>query len=212
MSGADLDFDPARLAPYLRARLPQLEGPMSVARIGGGQSNPTYRLRFAAGEVVLRKQPAGELLPSAHAVDREHRVMAALGRDRRAGAADAAPVRGPRGDRHAVLRDGGARRPRGPRFQHSRRDAGRARRDVRFDERRAGAAAPGRLAGGRARGLRPARRLLRPPGQPLDPPVARLQDPRDPRDRRGWSRGCRRTCRRARTRPRSSTATSASAT
>jgi aminoglycoside phosphotransferase (APT) family kinase protein len=51
---------------------------MSVARIGGGQSNPTYRLRFAAGEVVLRKQPAGELLPSAHAVDREHRVMAAL--------------------------------------------------------------------------------------------------------------------------------------
>jgi aminoglycoside phosphotransferase (APT) family kinase protein len=78
MSGADLDFDPARLAPYLEARLPQCAGPMSVARIGGGQSNPTYRLRFAAGEVVLRKQPAGELLPSAHAVDREHRVMAAL--------------------------------------------------------------------------------------------------------------------------------------
>jgi aminoglycoside phosphotransferase (APT) family kinase protein len=79
MSGADLDFDLARLAPYLRARLPQLEGPMRVARIGGGQSNPTYRLRFASGEAVLRKQPAGELLPSAHAVDREHRVMAALG-------------------------------------------------------------------------------------------------------------------------------------
>jgi aminoglycoside phosphotransferase (APT) family kinase protein len=78
MSGADLDFDPARLGPYLKARLPQCAGPMSVARIGGGQSNPTYRLRFAAGEVVLRKQPAGALLPSAHAVDREHRVMAAL--------------------------------------------------------------------------------------------------------------------------------------
>jgi hypothetical protein len=79
MGGAALDFDPARLEPYLRARLPQLEGPISVARIGGGQSNPTYRLRVASGEVVLRKQPAGELLPSAHAVDREHRVMAALG-------------------------------------------------------------------------------------------------------------------------------------
>jgi aminoglycoside phosphotransferase (APT) family kinase protein len=78
VSGAELDFDPARLAPYLQARLPQLEGPMAVARIAGGQSNPTYRLRFASGEVVLRKQPAGELLPSAHAVDREHRVMAAL--------------------------------------------------------------------------------------------------------------------------------------
>ena len=78
MSGADLDFDPGRLEPYLQAALPQLDGPMRVARIGGGQSNPTYRLRFSSGEVVLRKQPAGELLPSAHAVDREHRVMAAL--------------------------------------------------------------------------------------------------------------------------------------
>jgi aminoglycoside phosphotransferase (APT) family kinase protein len=78
MSRVDLDFDPARLAPYLAARLPQCAGPMSVARIGGGQSNPTYRLGFAAAEVVLRKQPAGDLLPSAHAVDREHRVMAAL--------------------------------------------------------------------------------------------------------------------------------------
>ena len=75
----NLDFDPARLAPYLRAQLPELDGPMAIARISGGQSNPTYRLRFASGEVVLRKQPAGELLPSAHAVDREHRVMAALG-------------------------------------------------------------------------------------------------------------------------------------
>ena len=51
---------------------------MSAARIGGGQSNPTYWLRFGERAVVLRKQPAGELLPSAHAVDREHRVMAAL--------------------------------------------------------------------------------------------------------------------------------------
>ena len=51
---------------------------MRVARIGGGQSNPTYRLRFPDRTVILRKQPAGELLPSAHAVDREHRVMQAL--------------------------------------------------------------------------------------------------------------------------------------
>jgi aminoglycoside phosphotransferase (APT) family kinase protein len=78
MSGADLDFDPARLEPYLKARLPQLDGPTRVGRIGGGPSNPTNRRGFASGGVVLRKQPAGELLPSAHAVDREHRVMAAL--------------------------------------------------------------------------------------------------------------------------------------
>ena len=78
MTRADLDFDPARLEPYLKAQLPELAGPMGAERIGGGQSNPTYWLRFGERAVVLRKQPAGELLPSAHAVDREHRVMAAL--------------------------------------------------------------------------------------------------------------------------------------
>jgi aminoglycoside phosphotransferase (APT) family kinase protein len=79
MTRADLDFEPARLEPYLTARLRELSGPMTAERIGGGQSNPTYWLRFGDRTVVLRKQPAGELLPSAHAVDREHRVMAALG-------------------------------------------------------------------------------------------------------------------------------------
>jgi aminoglycoside phosphotransferase (APT) family kinase protein len=73
-----LDFDPRRLEGYLKARLPELEGEMGVVRIGGGQSNPTYRLKFAASEVILRKQPTGELLPSAHAVDREFRVQRAL--------------------------------------------------------------------------------------------------------------------------------------
>jgi aminoglycoside phosphotransferase (APT) family kinase protein len=73
-----LDFDPHRLAGYLKARLPELRGAMAVERIGGGQSNPTYWLRFGGEKVVLRKQPSGELLPSAHAVDREHRVQAAL--------------------------------------------------------------------------------------------------------------------------------------
>jgi aminoglycoside phosphotransferase (APT) family kinase protein len=78
MTTAELDFDPARLQAYLAARVPGLCGPMRVARIGGGQSNPTYRLGFPERTVILRKQPAGELLPSAHAVDREHRVMQAL--------------------------------------------------------------------------------------------------------------------------------------
>jgi aminoglycoside phosphotransferase (APT) family kinase protein len=72
------DFEPDRLEGYLKARLPELAGPMTVLRIGGGQSNPTYRLKFVAAEVILRKQPAGELLPSAHAVDREFRVQSAL--------------------------------------------------------------------------------------------------------------------------------------
>jgi aminoglycoside phosphotransferase (APT) family kinase protein len=72
------DFDQDRLAGYLRARIPDLDGAMAVAPIGGGQSNPTYRLRFAGRDLILRKQPAGELLPSAHAVDREYRVQSAL--------------------------------------------------------------------------------------------------------------------------------------
>ena len=72
------DFDPARLEGYVKARLPDLEGAMSVEPIGGGQSNPTFFLRFRSSDVVLRKQPSGELLPSAHAVDREYRVQKAL--------------------------------------------------------------------------------------------------------------------------------------
>jgi aminoglycoside phosphotransferase (APT) family kinase protein len=75
---ATIDFDPARLERHLKAHLPELGGAMAVEPIVGGQSNPTYRLRFANREVVLRKQPAGELLPSAHAVDREFRVQRAL--------------------------------------------------------------------------------------------------------------------------------------
>jgi aminoglycoside phosphotransferase (APT) family kinase protein len=77
-SSVTLDFDPDRLEGYLRARLPELDGRMRVERIGGGQSNPTYRLKFASRDVILRKQPTGELLPSAHAVDREFRVQHAL--------------------------------------------------------------------------------------------------------------------------------------
>jgi aminoglycoside phosphotransferase (APT) family kinase protein len=75
---AALQFDPDRLAGYLKARLPGLGGAMMVEPIAGGQSNPTFRLRFAGRDLILRKQPAGELLPSAHAVDREFRVQQAL--------------------------------------------------------------------------------------------------------------------------------------
>jgi aminoglycoside phosphotransferase (APT) family kinase protein len=75
---AELDFDPGRLAGYLKARVLGLGGAMTVLPIGGGQSNPTFRLRFGGRDLILRKQPAGELLPSAHAVDREFCVQKAL--------------------------------------------------------------------------------------------------------------------------------------
>ena len=72
------DPDPKRLHAFLRTRLAGLDGPPALSRIAGGQSNPTYFVDYPDRAFVLRKQPAGELLPSAHAVDREYRVMDAL--------------------------------------------------------------------------------------------------------------------------------------
>ncbi len=77
--GDRVDFDERRLRRYLDGCLPELGGDLGrIERIGDGQSNPTYRLIFDERAVVLRKQPRGELLPSAHAVDREYRVQKAL--------------------------------------------------------------------------------------------------------------------------------------
>jgi aminoglycoside phosphotransferase (APT) family kinase protein len=75
---AKLEFDATRLEAYLRSHIPDLKGAMRLSRIGGGQSNPTFFVDFDNRAMVLRKKPAGELLPSAHAVDREFRIMKAL--------------------------------------------------------------------------------------------------------------------------------------
>lgn len=79
-SAAPPEFDPRRLDAFLRARIPGLEGdgPPVLERISGGQSNPTFFLTYPNRRLVLRKKPPGELLPSAHAVDREARVLTAL--------------------------------------------------------------------------------------------------------------------------------------
>ena len=71
-------FDEDRLAGVVREHLPDATGKLTVEQFGYGQSNPTYLLRWPNAEFVLRKQPPGELLPSAHAVDREFRVQKAL--------------------------------------------------------------------------------------------------------------------------------------
>ncbi len=73
-----MDFDQERLQDVLRRELPDLRGAMRLERIGGGQSNPTYFVSFDNRAMVLRKQPGSSLLPSAHAIDREYRVMQAL--------------------------------------------------------------------------------------------------------------------------------------
>lgn len=72
------EFAAERLDAWLRQHLPRLEGPLRVARVAGGQSNPTYFITYANRRLVLRKKPSGEVLPSAHAVDREYRVLQAL--------------------------------------------------------------------------------------------------------------------------------------
>lgn len=71
-------FDTTALQPWLMAHLDGFAGPLHVLQFAGGQSNPTYLLSSPAGEWVLRKQPPGPLLPSAHAIDREYRVLRAL--------------------------------------------------------------------------------------------------------------------------------------
>lgn len=71
-------FDESRLAGWLSANLPGFAGPLAVRQFSGGQSNPTYRLETPARAYVLRRKPPGVILPSAHAVEREFRVMSAL--------------------------------------------------------------------------------------------------------------------------------------
>lgn len=71
-------LDEARLAAYLADHLEGFRGPLDIRQFEGGQSNPTYFLHTSDRDYVLRKKPPGELLPSAHAVDREYRVMTAL--------------------------------------------------------------------------------------------------------------------------------------
>src|ERR1700674_77828 len=73
-----LRFDAARLESYLAANVPGFRGPLAVRQFKGGQSNPTYLLETPARRYVLRRKPPGRLLPSAHAVDREYRVIRAL--------------------------------------------------------------------------------------------------------------------------------------
>lgn len=71
-----IDLD--RLTQWFAANVEGFAGPISYTKFKGGQSNPTYRIDTPAQSYVLRRQPFGTLLPSAHAVDREYQVMSAL--------------------------------------------------------------------------------------------------------------------------------------
>ena len=71
------DFDPKALGGFLDDRFGA--APLRIDRVAGGQSNPTYFVTHGDARMVLRKQPEGPILRGAHAVDREHRILAALG-------------------------------------------------------------------------------------------------------------------------------------
>jgi aminoglycoside phosphotransferase (APT) family kinase protein len=74
----DTTLDLDRLTHYLEQHVAGFRGPLRATKFAGGQSNPTYLLDAQSGRYVLRRQPPGQLLKSAHAVDREFRVLSAL--------------------------------------------------------------------------------------------------------------------------------------
>jgi aminoglycoside phosphotransferase (APT) family kinase protein len=71
-------IDVAALGPWLEANVEGFCGAFELDKFAWGQSNPTYRIRAASGDYVLRRKPFGQLLPSAHAVDREYRLISGL--------------------------------------------------------------------------------------------------------------------------------------
>jgi aminoglycoside phosphotransferase (APT) family kinase protein len=75
--GAD-KLDEAKLSAWMAANVDGFEGPLHLTKFKGGQSNPTYKIEAKSGNYVLRRKPFGQLLPSAHAVDREFRVQSGL--------------------------------------------------------------------------------------------------------------------------------------
>ncbi len=71
-------IDVDKLDGWMRDQVDGYRGPLEVSKFAGGQSNPTYRITVASGSYVLRRKPVGQLVASAHAVDREFRVISAL--------------------------------------------------------------------------------------------------------------------------------------
>ena len=71
-------LDEEALGRWLEESIPAFRGPFQLQKFASGQSNPTYRIAAASGDYVLRRKPFGPLLPSAHAVDREYRLLGAL--------------------------------------------------------------------------------------------------------------------------------------
>jgi aminoglycoside phosphotransferase (APT) family kinase protein len=75
---SEQQLDEKALGQWLEGNVEGFQGPFELSKFPSGQSNPTYRIRASSGDYVMRRKPFGKLLPSAHAVDREYRLLAAL--------------------------------------------------------------------------------------------------------------------------------------
>ncbi|MFL6730821.1 MAG: phosphotransferase family protein [Sphingomicrobium sp.] len=75
---SEAQLDEKALGSWLEANIEGFRGSFELTKFPSGQSNPTYRIRAASGDYVMRRKPFGKLLPSAHAVDREYRLLSAL--------------------------------------------------------------------------------------------------------------------------------------
>ena len=75
---SDPPLNEEALGAWLQANVPGFEPPFGLTKFPSGQSNPTYKISSASGDYVLRRKPFGQLLPSAHAVDREYQLLSAL--------------------------------------------------------------------------------------------------------------------------------------
>jgi len=71
-------IDETALGAWLEVNVEGFSGPFTLTKFPSGQSNPTYKIAAASGDYVMRRKPFGQLLPSAHAVDREYRLLSAL--------------------------------------------------------------------------------------------------------------------------------------
>ena len=170
-------IDEARLDGWMREHVEGYQGPLTVLQFKGGQSNPTYRLDTPDRSYVMRRKPFGKLLPSAHAVDREFRVIAALGKQ-------GFPV----AKAYALCTDDAVI---GAAFYIMSMEEGRvfwdptlpsqtprgAARDLHQQDRDAGETAHLRSAGDRPWRVRQARQLFRAPGRSLDQAIPRLRNP-----------------------------------
>ena len=162
--------------------------PLAVEQFKGGQSNPTYRLTDGAGRrYVLRRKPPGKLLPSAHAVDREFRVISALNKTDVPTPAGLCPVRGRQRGRHPLLHHGVLRRPRAVGSAAAGGSEGGPAGDLHGQVRDAGPAPCRRLRSARAGRFRPAGQLRRAPDLALGQAVQGVGD----RDDRGDGQAAR---------------------